>query len=86
MQKGCNHISTLQSDQGSTGLFQNCLKESLLPSLPSPSLLPSGQGQFGVFFPLKKKKAVSSNKLNCHLTWAVLHHFDHVKKKASEWV
>lgn len=34
MQKGCNHISTLQSDQKSTGLFQNCLKES--PCRPPP--------------------------------------------------
>lgn len=86
MQKGCNHISTLRSDQESTGLFQNCLKESLLLLLPPPlsaqwsraSSLRKGRG--GRMAKQNKKKAVLSNKLNCHLTWAVLHHFGHVEK------
>lgn len=71
MQKGCNHISTLQSDQESTGLFQNCLKESLFPpslrTPPPPPPLPSGQGQA-----VKKKKKKLSQVISLIVIWLEL--------------
>lgn len=67
MQKGCNHISTLQSDQKSTGLFQNCLKESPCRPLPPPLFCLVVKGK-----QFKRKKKKLSQVISLIVIWLEL--------------